>query len=142
MDTSTIARVSATIEAPVSRVWEALVSPALIKRYMFGASVASEWKEGSPITWKGEWKGKAYEDKGVILRLEPPRLLSYTHYSPLTGMPDVPESYHTVVVELAEQGNRTLITLSQDKNPTKEAREHSEKNWQTMLDSLKKLLET
>ena len=57
-------------------------------------------------------------------------------------MPDVPESYHTVVVELAEQGNRTLITLSQDKNPTKEAREHSEKNWQTMLDSLKKLLET
>ena len=72
MDTSTIARVSATIEAPVSRVSEALVSPALIKRYMFGASVASEWKEGSPITWKGEWKGKAYEDKGVILRLEPP----------------------------------------------------------------------
>ena len=142
MGTSTIARVSVTIEAPISRVWEALVTPASIKRYMFGATVVSDWQEGSPIVWKGEWKGKAYEDKGTILRLEPPRILSYTHYSPLAGKPDVPENYqHTVVVELAEQGKRTLVTLSQDNNPTEEAREHSEKNWQTMLDGLKKLLE-
>jgi len=104
--------------------------------------VVSEWKEGSPIVWKGEWKGKAYEDKGTILRLEPRRLLSYAHYSPLAGKPNVPENYHTVVVELAEQGERTLVTLSQDNNPTEEAREHSEKNWHTMLDGLKKLLET
>lgn len=47
-----------------------------------------------------------------------------------------------MAVELAEQGEGTLVTLSQDNNPTEEAREHSEKNWQTMLDSLKKLLET
>ena len=141
MGTSTIARVSVTIEARISRVWEALVTPASIKRYMFGATVVSDWQEGSPIVWKGEWKGKAYEDKGTILRLEPPRILSYTHYSPLAGKPDVQENYHTVVVELAEQGKRTLVTLSQDNNPTEEAREHSEKNWQTMLDGLKKLLE-
>jgi hypothetical protein len=30
---------------------------------MFGTTVNSEWREGAPITWKGDWKGKAYEDK-------------------------------------------------------------------------------
>ena len=41
---------------------------------MFGTDAVSDWKEGSPITWKGEWEGKHYEDRGVILRLEPERL--------------------------------------------------------------------
>ena len=141
MDESMIAKASATIDAPVSTVWQALVTPETIKRYMFGTTVESDWKEGSPITWKGEWKGKAYEDKGEIVRCEPGRLLEYTHYSPLSGQPDAPESYHTVTIELAEEDGQTRVSLSQDNNPTAEAREHSEKNWATMLDGLKKVVE-
>ncbi|MBS1193689.1 MAG: hypothetical protein H6R28_89, partial [Methanomicrobiales archaeon] len=53
-----IARASVTIRAPVSRVWDALVSPALIKQYMFGTDAVSDWKVGSPITWNGEWQGR------------------------------------------------------------------------------------
>jgi uncharacterized protein YndB with AHSA1/START domain len=71
MDPSLNARAETTIDAPVAKVWRALVTPALIKRYMFGATVESTWKEGGEITWKGEWKGKPYEDKGVILRQDP-----------------------------------------------------------------------
>jgi len=33
------------------------------------------------------------------------------------------------------------VSLSQDNNPTEEARVHSEKNWETMLVDLKQLLE-
>ena len=55
----------------LSAVWNALVDPAIIKQYMFGTTVTSDWKEGSPIVWKGEWQGKPYEDKGVILRMQP-----------------------------------------------------------------------
>jgi hypothetical protein len=36
--------------------------------------------------------GKTHEDKGVILRLEPERLLQYSHFSPLSGLPDAPDS--------------------------------------------------
>ena len=136
-----IARASTTINVPKDRVWEALVNPATIKQYMFGTNVTSDFKEGSPITFKGEWQGKPYEDKGVIKKVEPQRMLQYTHFSPLAGLPDTPENYHTVTIELSGAGSATNVTLSQDNNPTDEEREHSEKNWHMMLDSLKKLLE-
>lgn len=141
MRTDHVAKASITIDAPIAKVWDALVNPDTIRQYMFGTTVASEWKKGSPIVWKGEWKGKAYEDKGVILELEPERRLQYTHFSPLTGAPDLPENYHKVTIELSKENGRVRLTLSQDNNPTAEALKHSEQNWATMLASLKKLLE-
>src|ERR1700694_4603081 len=132
-----VARASTKIKAPVAKVWDALVKPEKIKLYMFGTTVISNWKEGSPIVWKGEWEGRAYEDKGRILQMKPERILQYTHFSPLTGEPDKPENYHTVTIELSSQRGETSVTLSQDKNPTEKAREHSEKNWTMMLSGLK-----
>jgi hypothetical protein len=37
--------------------------------------------------------------------------------------------------------SRTLVSLAQDNNPTKQAREHSENNWSMMLAGLKKFVE-
>ena len=141
MATDHVAKVSATVNAPAAKVWEALVNPSVIKQYMFGTNVTSSFKEGAPITWKGEWEGKPYEDKGVILRMAPGRQLQYTHFSPMAGLPDKPENYHTVTIDLAADGAKTKVSLSQDKNPTREAREHSEKNWSMMLEGLKKVVE-
>jgi uncharacterized protein YndB with AHSA1/START domain len=142
LDRALLAKAETSIDAPVARVWRALVTPEDIKRYMFGATVVSDWKVGGPIVWKGEWQGKHYEDKGRILRMEPERLLSYTHFSPLAGLPDEPENYHTVTIELATQGRgRTLVTLTQDNNANEEARAHSEENWRHMLDGLKRVVE-
>lgn len=141
MDNDHVAEASVTVDAASERVWDALVDPADIEQYMFGTRVESDWEEGSSIVWKGEWEGKRYEDRGEILELEPRRRLRYTHYSPLSGAPDVPESYHTVTVELSEEGSVTRVLLTQDNNPTEEAREHSEKNWEMMLSGLKKHVE-
>ncbi len=136
-----IAKASISINAPVGKVWDALTNPEVIKQYMFGTNVISDWKEGSPIVWKGVWQGKKYEDKGMILKLEQESLIQYSHFSPLSGKPDLPENYHTVTVELVSDGAETTVSLSQDNNETEQAREHSEKNWKMMLDGLKKLLE-
>lgn len=141
MNRDRIAKASTTIDAPRTEVWEALVSPEANKQFMFGATVLSDWKEGSRIVWKGEWEGKAFEDKGVIRQSKPGRTLQYTHFSPLSGLPDKPENYHTVTIELSSEGSGTRVSLSQDNNPTDEEREHSEKNWGTMLAGLKKYLE-
>ena len=141
MDKKQVAKASATMNAPAAKVWDALVNPDVIKQYMFGTTVRSDWKVGSPITWKGEWKGKAYEDKGVIQKLEPRRRLTYSHFSPMTGLPDTPENYHTVDVQLREDAGKTHVTLTQDNNATDEERQHSEKNWSTMLEGLKKVVE-
>jgi uncharacterized protein YndB with AHSA1/START domain len=108
---------------------------------LFGTEVVSEWREGSPIRWKGEWQGKPYEDKGVILQLKPGRRLQYTHFSPLSGLPDSAENYHTVTIELSPTPPLTQVSLSQDNNASEQSREHSEKNWQIVLSGLKALLE-
>jgi uncharacterized protein YndB with AHSA1/START domain len=141
MERGLIAKASITVNAPIGRVWDAFVNPSIIKQYMFGTDVVSEWKESSPIVWKGEWQGKKYEDKGVILKLKPQRMISYSHFSPLSGLPDVPENYHTVTIELFPDRNGTLVSLTQDGNADEEARQHSEQNWGMMLAGLKKTLE-
>lgn len=143
MDTQHIANATITVNAPIATVWDALVNPELIKQYMFGTTVVSEWRVGSPIVWKGEWQGQPYEDKGQLLQLEPERLIQYSHFSPLAGLPDTPEHYHTITIELSGTGTgaHTRIALSQDNNATEEDREHSEANWGMMLANIKKLLE-
>lgn len=132
---------SIEIHAPLSQVWQALTDPRIIEKYMFGARVASTWKQGAPITWSGEWKGKAYQDKGVILRIQPPRLVRYTHFSPLSGLADSPENYHTVTVHLSPKGDLTELSLTQDNNHSEEERDHSQQNWEAMLAAMKALLE-
>ena len=94
------AKADVTIHASVAKVWDALVNPETIKRYMFGTTVVSDWKEGSPIVWRGEWKGKPYQDKGRILELRAGKRLQYSHFSPLSGAPDTAENYHKVTVDL------------------------------------------
>lgn len=141
MNTNLIARTAVTVNATNAEVWDALVNPEAIKQYYFGTNAVSDWLEGSPIVWKGEFKGKQYEDKGVILRLEPGKVLQYSHFSPLSGLPDKPENYHTVTIELSGERNQTHVSLAQDNNSTEDARDHSQQNWGTMLESLKKLLE-
>ncbi len=141
MNQDFIARASVSINAPINKVWNALVDSKAIKQYMFGTNVITDWHEGSPIIWKGEWQGRAYEDKGVILQLKPERVLQYSHFSPLSGMPDKPENYHTVTVELNGEDNHTHVRLSQDHNATEEERDHSRENWMMMLTALKNFVE-
>ena len=108
---------------------------------MFGSRVETDWEPGSRITWKGEYEGKKYEDKGKILEVVPDRRLKVTHFSPLSGEEDVPENYHTLVYELTENDGKTHVSVSQDNNPTEEAAEHSRANWEKMLFALKEVVE-
>lgn len=136
-----IAKAETIINASTSAVWNGLTNADTIKKYMFGTTVVSDWKEGSSIVWKGEWKGKPYEDKGKIVQMVPLKLLEYTHFSPLTGQADLPENYHTVTIELADQHGQTMVSLSQNNNRSEEEKKHSEQNWSAMLHQLKQVLE-
>jgi uncharacterized protein YndB with AHSA1/START domain len=129
------------VEAPASRVWRALTDPELIAEYMFGSRVVTDWQVGSPIVWKGEYEGRAYEDKGEVLEVEPGQKLRVTHFSPMTGQDDVPENYHGLSYELTDEGERTRLQLTQDNAGSAEEAAHSSKNWQMMLDGLKQVAE-
>jgi uncharacterized protein YndB with AHSA1/START domain len=135
------AKQSITINASQSKVWEAIVNPELVKKYFFGTTVTSTWKKGDPITWTGEWEGKAYEDKGKILDIEKDKLLKYTYWSSFSGKPDVPENYVVVTYRLRDVGGKTEYTIEQEGLASEEAVRHSEQNWAGVLEGLRKMLE-
>ncbi len=141
MPENLVAKSTISINVSLPMVWDALINPSIIKQYMFGTEVVSEWKVGSPIVWKGIWQGKSYEDKGVIIQIVPEYILKYTHFSPLSGTEDLPQNYHTMTYQLESNGESTHVLLSQDNNPTEDDLKHSQQMWDSMLAGLKKLLE-
>jgi uncharacterized protein YndB with AHSA1/START domain len=142
MSENLLATATVTIDASPERVWAALTDPAIIKQYMFGSDVTSDWQVGSTITYAGEYEGKKYEDHGEILEIRPPEVLRTTHFSPLGGKPDVPENYHEITYTLSDENGATNVRLTQDNNGSEEEREHSAANWQQMLESLRSVVES
>lgn len=137
MSNAITSNVTAIIHEPIARVWRALTVPEEIAQYMMGAQVTTGWKAGSTITWKGEWKGKTYEDTGRVLEVTEPHLLKYSHVS-TTPAGAVKE--HIITIELKEVGGATHLQLAQDNNATQEASDHAAENWTMMLDGLKKMI--
>jgi uncharacterized protein YndB with AHSA1/START domain len=135
------AKVSREIDAHAERIWEALTTPRLIKKYMFGTNAESDFKEGSPISYSGVHEGKEYHDKGHVVEVVPNKILHTTHYSPMSGKPDSPENYHHVTYEIDRIGERTLVRLSQDNIESEEELKRMEENWGQVLDGLKKVVE-
>lgn len=136
------AKSSITIHVPVSKAWQALIDPKLIKGYLFGTNVTTDWKKGSPITYKGEWQGKQYEDKGQIIDIIPEKKLHTTYWSSMSGKEDKPENYVNVYYEVEPHAdNASTVTIIQDGIDGEDQVKHMEQNWATVLKSMKDLLE-
>lgn len=142
MEDRLTATASITLNVPPERVWKALTTPAEIKQYLFGTDAHSDFKKGSPITYTGEWEGKKYEDKGVIIESIPNALLHTTYFSSMTGKEDKPENYANVYYRLEPTGKQTVLTITQDNNTDEKSRDHSQANWNIVLQSLKKMVES
>jgi uncharacterized protein YndB with AHSA1/START domain len=132
-----IATARTDITAAPETVWVALTRPEEISAWMSGSLVETTWEVGAPIAWTGEYDGRAYQDKGEVLAVEEPRVLSMTHYSPLMGDDDVPENYHTLVYTLTPTDSGTRLELSQDGCASDEQAQQFSRTWQGMLDSLR-----
>jgi uncharacterized protein YndB with AHSA1/START domain len=133
--------ISVTINAPASKVWDALTRNDKRRQWFFGVDTRTDWKEGSALTHTGEYEGKPYSDKGEILEIEPGRMLVHTHWSDLSGLPDKPENYQTVTFMLQEADGKTTLTVAESNHPNDKARETSEGAWQKALEGLKHLVE-
>jgi uncharacterized protein YndB with AHSA1/START domain len=135
------ASASIVVQAPRQKVWEAVTEPALVKRYFFGTDLVTDWKVGSPLLFRGEWEGKAYEDRGKVLAFDPPRSLSFDYWSSFSGTEDKPELRQIIRYDLEEVGGGVRVTIDQSNVDTQERADHSAQNWKTVLEGLKSLVE-
>ncbi|MBV8965636.1 MAG: SRPBCC domain-containing protein [Mycobacteriaceae bacterium] len=136
-----IAKAEIDVKAPAAQVWNALTDPDKIAKYFFGSQVQTDWRPGSPIVWRGEYNGNRYEDKGEVLEVDENRLLRVTHFSPMSGLPDTPENYHTLTYTLDERADGTRVSLSQDNNASQDEADRATANWRAMLEGLKSTVE-
>jgi uncharacterized protein YndB with AHSA1/START domain len=132
---------SVVFQATPTQVWDMIVNPVQIKKYLFGTHAISDWKVGSPITFQGEWEGKSYEDKGTILKMEKEKLFQYNYWSNFSGEKDIPANYSNITYEISKKDGGTQFTLTQDNIKTEESRDHSDKNWTMVFDKMKEVLE-
>jgi uncharacterized protein YndB with AHSA1/START domain len=129
------------IEASCSMIWDALIKPEIAKVYFFGAQIVTDWKKGSPITFRGEFNGNKYEEKGTILNVEPNNQLQYSHWSNFDGLPDTPENYRTWTFDITEREETTFLTISEDNIPTVRQKNRSDDFWNDALSKIKRLVE-
>lgn len=136
------------INAPIDKVWDALVNPTQTRKYMFGCETVSDWKLGSDLLWKGEYEGKEMIFvKGTIVKIEPGRYLAYTTIDPNSTIDDTSENYLTVTYELKPQGGQIILTVTQGDYSTvaEGERRYAESyndglGWQPILEAIKKIV--
>lgn len=142
MDRRHVSRAAIEIAASSADVWNALVNPATAKKYFFGAELHSDWKEGSPITFTGEFNGNRYHEKGTILQCQPGRLLQYSHWSDLERLPDLPEHYRTWTFRIEPKGAHAVLSVTEDNIPDDAKRARSDEFWSGVLVTIKGIVES
>lgn len=134
--------VSITVDASTAEVWTAITKPHLIKQYLMGTDVTSDWKEGSLITYKGENQGKPFHDKGINKKSEPGRIFQSTYLSSEGGKEDKPENYNLVTYQLTPFEGKTAVLLTQDNILSEKEKIQVKGGWNTVLQRLKEVVET
>jgi uncharacterized protein YndB with AHSA1/START domain len=130
-----------TLNAEPSVVWDALTNPEKTKEYFFNCRVISDWKAGSPITFKGRmfWV-IPIEMKGKIIKAEPGKLLKYS----LTNGKGADASTSTVTDELTYENGKTILSIHDNVGHGEGAKKRyhrSVKGWHKVLKGLKVLVE-
>jgi uncharacterized protein YndB with AHSA1/START domain len=136
--------VSASIQvnAPASKVWEALTNPEIIKQYLFGTETITDWKVGSDIVFQGEYNGVTYKDKGTVQQNIPDELLSYLYWSSFMGIEDTPDNYSLVTCAIKSiDANHSEFTWTQKGFANEESHKHSESGTEEFLKGMKTIIE-
>ena len=133
---------SIEINASPEKVWDALTNPEIIKEYLFGTETITDWQPGNDIVFQGEYEGKKYHDKGVVIENVLHKLICYSYWSSFSGLEDKPENYNLVIYGLASVDNKTTtLTWTQKGFATEEGYKHSLNGMDDFLKKIKDIIE-
>ena len=141
MDHNLTVKGSVQINAPASKVWDALTNPEIIKLYLYGTETITDWQVGSDIIFQGEYQGHHYKDKGVVRVFNINQELSYAYWSGFSGLADEPANYSLVTYQLASDDAHTSLTWIQKGFSNAEGHKHASEGIQGMLATIKKIVE-
>ena len=127
------------IRTTPEKLWQALTTPEMIKRYRFGMSVESEWNVGS--TWRMYADGSLM-DSGELLESVPQKRLVMSWLS--EWEPEFKaEGNSRCIFEIEPAGTSTKLTLTHSmERPNSKFIGAVSEGWPMVISNLKSLLET
>ena len=130
------------LNAPVSKVWDALTKPELTKQYFFDCESISTYKVGDAIEFvMYKDNQKIVVVKGVITLCLTDKMLAYTCFSPETE--NKPDKHTMVTIALIPEENKTRLTITQGSFKDDKAHyDQTNQGWNFVLSGLKKLVES
>ncbi|MCD2194191.1 metalloregulator ArsR/SmtB family transcription factor [Actinomycetospora endophytica] len=143
------------IRTTPEKLWEALTTPAFVRRYFDGGGPDSDWAEGASVRWS--MGGEPAQDWGQhVLESDPPRRLAYTwhNYRPemqemfgwsdekLAQLQQEPISRVAFEIEPVADGAVKLTVTHDGFVPGSEMLAGVSGGWPGILSNLKSLLET
>jgi uncharacterized protein YndB with AHSA1/START domain len=125
------------------RLWEALTTPATTQAFWAGRWVESNWQCGSLVTYWADAARQTLDITGELLRVEPPRLLSFT-FQAYPGGEVLREPPSRVSLALTPLGNGVVTLQVTHDNFVAESAVFPgmQRAWPAIMSSLKTLLET
>ncbi len=128
------------IRTTAEELWNALTSPAFIKKYWFGMTIESDWKAGS--SWKLVSSDGRVADAGEIVEIVRPQrlVLQWRHQ----WRPELnTEGEARCVIEIEAAGELQKLTITHEiARPGSKLIDAVAGGWPKILSSLKTLLET
>ena len=130
------------INSSISKVWDALTNPKIIKEYLFGTETITDWKVGSEIIFQGEYQGQKYRDKGIVQDFILNRTITYSYWSGFTGLEDKPENYSLITYDLEKiNDEKTKLTWTQKGFANEQGYKHSQSGTKELLIKIKEIVE-
>ena len=130
------------IVAPARKVWLALTVPELVKQWQYGSELQTTWEVGSSITFRNEWNGQVFEQKGSVIEFLPPTRLKYSLFFPRPDLQDIPDHRFFMTYELTESaGVTSLLVRQEDPRPSSPNESTGADEGPDVLSSLKELVE-
>ena len=128
------------IRTTPAKLWEALTDPQFIRRYWFGTTVESDWKQGS--SWKMTAADGTPTDSGEILEIDPPRRMVIrwrNEWSPELKE----EGYSRCTMELERVDEAVKLTITHEiDRPNAKLIDAVSGGWPLIMSNLKSLIET
>jgi uncharacterized protein YndB with AHSA1/START domain len=130
------------LNAPINKIWDVLTKPELVKQWQFGSDLLTDWKEGSDIRFRTEWKGQVFEQWGKILEIVPQKLIRYSLFAPRPGLEDKPENYFVMNYILNKEKSYIRLDIIQEDNRPGAVQEATRGEENPVLNALKTLIES
>lgn len=133
-----------TIKAPPEKVFEAIVDPHLIRRWMCPEALTVASIDNDPVVGGSfrlvmrEADGRVYPAHGIYREIDPPRRLAFSW----TWENDMITGIETeILIELTPEGGNTLFVMTHSGLPSEAERQSHQGGWISAINQLERMFQ-